>query len=142
MSNEEQEIKQVMQQEERITKPFSFRSRVTSFKHAWRGIKVFVRHTHAAWLHLVIFAGCIFFGFYFPITKIEWLFVLLAAGLVLTAEAINTAIEIDIDLTSPEFHPYARDTKDVAAGAVLIASIISAIIGIMIFAPHFYYYFF
>jgi diacylglycerol kinase len=59
-----------------------------------------------------------------------------AAGLVLMAEAFNTAIEIDIDLTSPDYHPYARDTKDVAAGAVLIASLTAAIIGILIFAPY------
>jgi len=57
----------------------------------------------------------------------------LAAGLVLSAEAFNTAIEIDINLTSPEYHPYARDTKDVAAGAVLIASITALIIGLLIF---------
>lgn len=78
----------------------------------------------------------ILLGFYFHITHIEWLLLALAAGLVLTAEAINTAIEIDIDLTSPEFHPYARDTKDVAAGAVLIASVTAAVIGIGIFGTH------
>jgi len=42
---------------------------------------------------------------------------------------------IDMDLTSPEFHPYARDTKDVAAGAVLISSIAAAIVGFIIFIP-------
>ena len=60
----------------------------------------------------------------------------IAAGMVLMAEAFNTAIEIDIDLTSPTYHPYARDTKDVAAGAVLIASVTAAVIGILIFAPY------
>ena len=57
---------------------FSIVKRAKSFVHAGRGIGVFIRTTHNAWLH------------------------------------------IDIDLTSPEYHPYARDTKDVAAGAVLI----------------------
>jgi diacylglycerol kinase len=60
----------------------------------------------------------------------------LAAGLVLVAEAVNTAIEIDIDLTSPTYHPYARDTKDVAAGAVLTAAFAAAVIGLIIFLPH------
>ena len=60
----------------------------------------------------------------------------MAAGLVLAAEEFNTAIEIDIDLTSPEFHPFARDTKDVAAGAVLICAITAAIIGLFIFVPY------
>ena len=53
------------------------------------------------------------------------------------SEAFNTAIEIDIDLTSPEFHPYAKDTKDVAAGAVLISAIIAIVVGIHIFLPYF-----
>jgi diacylglycerol kinase len=60
-----------------------------------------------------------------------------AGGFVLVAEAFNTAIEIDIDLTSPEYHPYAKDTKDVAAGAVLIAACTAALIGLIIFVPYF-----
>ncbi len=59
----------------------------------------------------------------------------LAMTAVLVAESINTAIEIDIDLTSPQYHPYARDTKDVAAGAVLISVIGAVIIGAIIFVP-------
>ena len=54
----------------------------------------------------------------------------------LVEEAFNTAIEIDIDLTSPTYHPYARDTKDVAAGAVLLSAILAIIVGLMIFVPH------
>lgn len=60
----------------------------------------------------------------------------LVGGFVLTAEAFNTAIEIDIDLTSPQYHPYARDTKDVAAGAVLISSVTALIVGVFIFGNH------
>ena len=57
------------------------------------------------------------------------------SAIVIVSEAFNTAIEIDMDLTSPEYHPYARDTKDVAAGAVLISAFISIIIGFIIFLP-------
>jgi diacylglycerol kinase len=53
-------------------------------------------------------------------------------------EAINTAIEIDIDLTSPEYHPFARDTKDVAAAAVLLSAVTVVIIGLIIFLPKFF----
>ena len=56
-------------------------------------------------------------------------------GFVIIAEAFNTAIEIDIDLTSPEYHPYARDTKDVAAAAVSLSVIMAGIIGLIIFLP-------
>jgi diacylglycerol kinase len=61
----------------------------------------------------------------------------IASGLVLVSEAFNTAIEIDINLTSPQHHPYARDTKDVAAGAVLLSSITATIIGILVFGQYF-----
>lgn len=50
-------------------------------------------------------------------------------------ETLNTAIEIDIDLTSPEYHPFARDTKDVAAGAVLLSVFISLVVATIIFIP-------
>jgi diacylglycerol kinase (ATP) len=110
--------------------------RAKSFTHAWRGIAVFIRTTHNAWIHLAILACVTALGFYVRITTTDWMFLIFAAGLVLVAEAINTAIEIDIDLTSPDYHPFARDTKDVAAGAVLIAAVTAAIIGILIFAPY------
>lgn len=115
---------------------FSFIMRAKSFTHAWRGVAVLIRTTHNAWVHLAILALAVAAGFYFNISRGDWMMLVLSAGLVLMAEAFNTAIEIDIDLTSPNYHPYARDTKDVAAGAVLIASASAAIVGILIFAPH------
>ncbi len=90
---------------------------------------------HNAWVHFAILGLVVLLGIYFGITTTEWLFVVLAAGLVLTAEAFNTAIETAIDLTSPDYHPLARDTKDVAAGAVLIAAMTAAIVGLVVFAP-------
>ena len=107
-----------------------------SFAHAGRGMGIFIKTTHNAWIHVAILAIGVLGGFYFDITQIEWMMLILSAGLVLSAEAFNTAIEIDIDLTSPEFHPFARDTKDVAAGAVLLAATAALLIGIFIFAPH------
>jgi len=117
---------------------FSIVKRGQSFTHAWRGIGVCLKSTHNAWIHIVIFLFAIFLGIFFHITKIEWLFVLLASGFVFTAETFNTAIEIDIDLTSPDHHPFARDTKDVSAGAVLISAITAFIIGAIIFIPYLY----
>lgn len=79
-------------------------------------------------------------GVFYGITNTEWMFLLVAGGMVFAAEAFNTAIEIDMDLTSPEFHPYARDTKDVAAAAVLITSIFALLIGILIFFKYLPFY--
>lgn len=123
---------------ERIDTPeeFSLIKRAKSFSYAGRGVWLFIKTTHNAWVHLVILAMAIALGWYFGITAPEWALLVLAGGFVLMAEAFNTAIEIDIDLTSPEYHPYARDTKDVAAGAVLIAAVTAGIIGVIVFLPY------
>ncbi len=71
----------------------------------------------------------------FKVNSFEWIAIMFAIALVFVSEIFNTAIEIDIDLTSPEYHPYARDTKDVAAGAVLVASIFALIIALIVFLP-------
>ncbi len=120
----------------KFPEPFSPTKRIESFANAFRGIRLFFTTTHSAWIQGVIFLTAILGGLYFSISNIEWMFLVLAAGLVFVSEAINTAIEIDINLTSPEYHPYARDTKDVAAGAVLLSAIAAAIIGAFIFLPH------
>ena len=117
-------------------KNFSIVKRAESFTHAWRGISIFIKSTHNAWIHIVLFILAIIAGIYFCIDSFEWLVLILASGFVFVSEAFNTAIEIDIDLTSPDFHPYARDTKDVSAGAVLISAITAVIVGIIIFGPH------
>ncbi len=129
--------------EERLDTPeeFSLIKRAKSFTHAGRGVWVFIKTTHNAWIHLLILVVVIGFGWYFSITTLEWALLVLVAGLVLVAEAINTAIEIDINLTSPEYHPYAKDTKDVAAGAVLIAASVSAVVGLLIFGKYFIVFF-
>ena len=119
-----------------ISKKFSIIKRAESFTHAGRGLYIFLKSTHNAWLDIVVFAIVIFMGLFFQITKTEWLFIFIVSGIVFISESFNTAIEIDMDLTSPTFHPFAKDTKDVAAGAVLISAILAVIVGVMIFVPY------
>jgi diacylglycerol kinase (ATP) len=116
-------------------KEFSIVKRAKSFSHAGRGLWLFLKTTHNAWLHIVALIIVVTLGIVFRITALEWMILVLSCGFVLASEAFNTAIEIDIDLTSPEYHPYARDTKDVAAGAVLISALTALAIGIFIFGP-------
>jgi diacylglycerol kinase len=116
-------------------KEFSVIARMKSFTHAWRGICVFLKTTHNAWIQIVFFLVEIILAMILRISSTEWIFVILSTGLLIVAEAFNTAIEIDIDLTSPEYHPYARDTKDIAAGAVLIMATITAVVSLIIFLP-------
>jgi diacylglycerol kinase len=117
-------------------KQFSLVKRAESFTHAWRGLGIFLRSTHNAWIHVAVFIGAVALGMYFSISRTEWMFLFLAAGFVFVSEAFNTAIEIDIDLTSPGHHPFAKDTKDVAAGAVLLSSMTAFIVGLFIFVPY------
>lgn len=124
-----------------ITKKFSFLRRAESFEHAGRGLYILLRSTHNLWVEITIFILVVLAGLFFCITKIEWLLILIVSGMVFVSEAFNTAIEIDIDLTSPTFHPYAKDTKDVAAGAVLISTIFATTVGTVIFWPYVESYF-
>ena len=86
-------------------------------------------------IHAVAAIAVIAAGWFFGITRGEWCAVVGAIGLVLTAEGINTAIEAVVDLASPGRHPLAERAKDVAAGAVLLASLAAGIIGLVIFGP-------
>lgn len=115
---------------------FSFVKRTKSFSYAGRGLYVFIKTTHNAWIHILISIVTIVLGLYLGISKIEWILLIILFGFVFVSEAFNTAIEIDINLTSPQFHPYAKDTKDVAAGAVLISVITAITVGLFIFVPY------
>lgn len=111
-------------------------ARGKSFVNAGRGIKVFLQTTPNAWIQMLLGFAAVCLGIYLKIERFDWFIIIIAIGAVLAAEAFNTAIEIDINLTSPNQHPYARDTKDVAAGAVLIVSVFASIIGLLVFLPY------
>jgi diacylglycerol kinase (ATP) len=95
-----------------------------------------IRYQHNAWIHvsatILVVAG----GIIVKITRDEWIYVVLAAIAVWTAEALNTAFEYLADVTNPTFHPLVEKAKDVAAGAVLITAIGAAIIGAFVFLPY------
>ena len=111
-------------------------SLLKSFQHAFEGIIHTIKKERNIKIHLSFMCAVILCGFYFHITKIEWMICLILFALVLSLELVNTAIEAVVDLASPDIHPLAKLSKDAAAGAVLISAIISAIIGLMIFIPY------
>ena len=109
--------------------------RATSLKHAVRGMLLFTRVTPNFWFHFVTFIVCIILGFVFSISKNAWLALIIANGLGIGAEAINSAIEIAMDVTHHGYNPMVRDTKDIAAGAVLIIGITAYIVDAVILLP-------
>ena len=74
-------------------------------------------------------------GLTVSLSILKWLLVLFCIGMVISLEMINSAIERYCDLVTTDFHPGIKIIKDVAAGAVLIASITSLIIGLIIYIP-------
>ncbi len=95
-----------------------------------------VRTQHNAWIHAAASVGVLLAGLFFGLSTYEWCWIVLAVMAVWTAEALNTALELLADGTSPEFHPLVGQAKDVAAGAVLISAIGSVAIGALIFGPY------
>ncbi len=105
------------------------------FLNAFRGLYVVSKTTRHLFIHTVSALIVIVFGFYLKVSSLEWIALIFAIGFVFVTETLNTALEIDIDLTSPEYHPYARDTKDVAAAAVLLSVFTAIIVGLIVFLP-------
>ena len=114
------------------------KERLNSFRYAFKGTADLFRSTPNARIHLFATICVIIAGFFLEINRIEWCILTLCFALVLAAEAANTAIEYLTDLVSPDYHPLAGKTKDVAAAAVLFAAIGAAIVGFIIFLPKLY----
>jgi diacylglycerol kinase len=119
-----------------IDRPFQFTGRIRSFTFALAGIWTMLRSQHNAWVHACATAGVVALGLFLGISPLEWCCLVLAIIAVWTAEALNTAFEFLADAASPEFHPLVKHSKDVAAGAVLIAAIGSVIVGLLVLGPH------
>ena len=118
-----------------MTKQTQFQKRIASFKFAFNGIAYVLRTQRNAQIHFLAAIVVIVLGISYKIETLEWCLIIFAIGLVIMAEMFNTTIEFLVDLISPEFHHKAGKAKDMAAGAVLIAAIIAAIIGIIVFIP-------
>ena len=107
-----------------------------SLSYALAGIKVAVEEQRNIQIHLTILLLVIAAGLFIGINLNEWLAVILAASIVISTEMINTAIEKVVDLASPQIHPLAKQAKDIAAGAVLVAVCFAVIIGLLVFGKY------
>jgi diacylglycerol kinase len=108
---------------------------VKSFGYAVSGITYTTKTQMNFRIHLAAILAVGLAGWYVKLSPAEWTCVVLAIGLVLVAELLNTAIELLVDLVSPEFNAQAGRVKDIAAGAVLVAAGISVMAGAIIFIP-------
>jgi diacylglycerol kinase (ATP) len=116
-------------------KPKGIHAFMLSFKYAFNGIYILISTQRNARVHLLAAVLVVAAGFYFSISNIEWVAVILCIVMVLATEAFNTAIEKIVDEISPEFNSSAGKIKDLAAGAVLFTAVGAAVVGLIIFVP-------
>lgn len=102
---------------------------------AFNGLKILWKEEHNFRIHIFATVLAIIAGFIFKISSFEWLAILLAIGLVLTAEIINSSIENLADFVSPKKHNQMKKIKDLSAAAVLVSAILALIVGVIIFLP-------
>ncbi|MEI7661504.1 MAG: diacylglycerol kinase family protein [Bacteroidota bacterium] len=118
-------------QENKISLP----GRLRTFIYAFNGVKFIIHSQLNFRIHLVAGSVVLLTGFILKLTATEWCILTLTIGLVISMEAINTAIEQLVDFISPEYQKQAGIIKDIAAGAVLLAAITAIVTGLILFIP-------
>ena len=115
---------------------FSIGVRIRSFGHAGRGAMRLLRYEHSAWIQLSIAAVAVVLAIALQISASDWRWIVVACGMVLSVEGLNTAVEATCDRISVAYSEQIKLAKDVAAGAVLLSSIAAAVIGVLTFWPY------
>jgi diacylglycerol kinase (ATP) len=105
-----------------------------SLNWAFEGVIHVLRSERNMRIHFAVATAVLVLAFSYGVTKLELMALLVAISFVLIAEMVNTAIEKTIDLAATSFDPLAKTAKDIAAGAVLIASVNAVVIGYLVFA--------
>ncbi len=109
-----------------------FEDLITSFEHAFAGVWYVIRTQRNARIHVAMIAVVLVAGLWLGLSRLEWALLVVTIGLVLTAEWFNTVAETIVDLVTSDYHPLAKVSKDVAAGAVLLAALVAAIVGFLL----------
>ncbi len=110
-------------------------SRLRSFRYAFAGWWYVLRTQRNTWIHATVSICVVLLSLWLGLRPLEWAVVFIAITLVWTAEFLNTALEVVVDLASPEQHPLAKVGKDVGAAAVLLAALASVLIGLLVLGP-------
>lgn len=114
-----------------------FTGRLKSMGFALKGAIKLIKTEHSVMVQFSLGIALIIAGFYFNITAAEWMFQILAIGLVLSIEGLNTAVEKIADFIHPDYSQRIGFIKDIAAGAVFFAAMAAITIGLIIYLPKF-----
>lgn len=119
----------------KMPKESFFKNRIRSVGYALRGLLLLLRTEASIKVQFVIALMVTAAGFYFGISSTEWMIQLLAIGLVLGVEGLNTAVEKLADFVHPDHHKKIGFVKDVSAGAVMFVSLMAFVVGLLIYIP-------
>ena len=111
-------------------------NRLKGFVYAAKGAFLLLRTESSIQLQFLLAVIVTIAGFYFEISRVEWMVQILAIGLVMGIEGLNTAIEKLSDFVQPEHDPKIGFIKDISAGAVMIAAVAASIVGLIIYLPN------
>lgn len=112
-----------------------------SFGYAFEGIFSCIQKERNMKIHCCAMLLVVAAGVFFRLEPIKWCLCFILFGLVMALELVNTSIEAVVDMVTEEYRPLAKLAKDTAAGAVLIAAIMAAVTGCIIFIPEIFHLF-
>ena len=109
---------------------------IKSFGYSIEGLKYAYKYEQSMLIHVIATVCVVCANVFFQVSGIEWLITLLAIGMVLSAELINSAIEAVVDLVTLEEHPLAKIAKDCSSAATFVLACMAALIGVVVYVPY------
>lgn len=117
-------------------KKHGFARFLRSWSYSFDGLKYAYRYEQSMLIHVFVTIAVIVVNLLLKVSLIHWLISILAIGMVLAAELINTAIEAVVDMVTLEIHPLAKIAKDCGSAATFVLSAMAAVIGCFIYIPY------
>ena len=114
---------------------FSLKSRLQSFRFALNGLRFLLKYEHNSRIHSIAAIAVIVLGLLMKINPTEWSLLIVVIGMVFITELLNSSLESFADSLKPEWNDLIGKAKDYSAAAVLIAAVISLVVGAIIFVP-------
>jgi diacylglycerol kinase (ATP) len=122
--------------------PISYiKKQIRSFGYAIKGLRL-MWQDHNTWVHVPSAILVVGLGYGFGVSRNEWLWLIIAIAMMWIGETFNTAIEKLVDLVSPNHHELAGKVKDIAAGGVVLCLFFSLLIGLIVFLPYIFQFFY
>ena len=108
-----------------------------TFKYSAQGLTYAYKNEQSMWIHAAATIVTVTLGIIFSLSLTEWALIFIALGVILASELINTAIEAAVDLCTLEIHPLAKIAKDCGSAATFVLTLVSIVICLFVFIPHF-----